>query len=128
MKKLLAVLALMLSFTAAAQTPPVVFKNSGRLIAWDYPTALMKSASIVRFELSYDGITSFASVGIPTPFTDGTTLPNNDSYSATIPNTLALGNHTIQAKACTAVFCSDPSPPFTFVFDALAAPGDVRVK
>lgn len=128
MKKiLLTILLLFVTGAVLAQVPPVVFKNSGRSVAWDYQTVLMKSVPIVRFELSYDN-GAFATVGIPTAFTDANTTANSDSYSATIPNTLALGTHTVRGIACAATFCSDPSAPFTFVFDALPAPSGLRVK
>lgn len=103
---------------AFAQTSPTVTPGVHQA-AWDYSDADFKTYGVTSFELCVDG--SCKPVGLPTPFRDGNTSANAQSYAAPLPP-LTMGPHTFAVRVCNPAGCTDPAPAFNFTVVTIPAP------
>lgn len=113
----LALVALLAGFmpAGAAAQPPVAV--AGQSFAWDYLDADVASGAVVRFEIRIDqDDATLTDAGM-------SRIGTAESYSTPIP-ALTSGDHTWDVRACSAVLCSDPTPPFAFAFAAVVAAVD----
>lgn len=115
--------ALVVALLAQVVTPTAILTDA---IGVDYVDANIVSGGVTRFERQFDG-GAWASVGMPTKFSDALTTTGASTYRIAFP-TLTAGNHTVAIRACNASQCSDPTPIFSFFLTVkLEVPTNARV-
>jgi hypothetical protein len=118
MRKTILVGVFVLVLTALASAQVAV---SGDKFGWDYAAADITQYSVVRFEIQVDG-GAWASVGLPTPFTNPQTAAGKQTYAVPFP-AMQPGQHTISVRACNVDLCSAGIAPFAFKLAIVPADG-----
>ena len=109
-----------LSLPLTAQVP--IFGPDDALL-FDYYTADLTTYNVTQFQVQWDGGT-WATLGLPTQYTNPETLPGAVTYKVLVP--FANGQHTASFRACNAAGCGGGSSPFAFA--RLSVPGNVPVN